>query len=75
MLDNGFVKLTPAIFLNFMSLQEDIPKFVNLRKEIGREKVDGRVGLRRQIKVLVRKGVGSNPTLNNVFFFRLIFHP
>ena len=25
---------------------------------------DGRVGLRRQIKVLVRKGVGSNPTLN-----------
>ena len=25
----------------------------------------GRVGLRRQIKVLVRKGVGSNPTVNN----------
>ncbi|CAK7337798.1 unnamed protein product, partial [Dovyalis caffra] len=25
---------------------------------------NGRVGLRRQIKVLVRKGVGSNPTLN-----------
>nr|PNR57443.1 hypothetical protein PHYPA_004437 [Physcomitrium patens] len=24
----------------------------------------GRVGLRRQIKVLVRKGVGSNPTVN-----------
>ena len=29
---------------------------------------DGRVGLRRQIKVLVRKGVGSNPTLNTIFF-------
>ncbi|AES82692.1 hypothetical protein MTR_7g116310 [Medicago truncatula] len=30
---------------------------------------DGRVGLRRQIKVLVRKGVGSNPTLNISFIF------
>jgi hypothetical protein len=29
---------------------------------------DGRVGLRRQIKVLVRKGVGSNPTLVKLFF-------
>ena len=29
---------------------------------------DGRVGLRCQIKVLVRKGVGSNPTLNNLFY-------
>ena len=26
-------------------------------------RLDGRVGLRGQIKVLVRKGVGSNPTL------------
>ena len=32
---------------------------------------DGRVGLRRQIKVLVRKGVGSNPTLNN---YHLLFY-
>jgi hypothetical protein len=30
---------------------------------------DGRVGLRRQIKVLVRKGVGSNPTLVKLFFY------
>ena len=29
---------------------------------------DGRVGLRRQIKALVRKGVGSNPTLVKLFF-------
>ena len=27
----------------------------------------GRVGLRRQIKVLVRKGVGSNPTVNKYY--------
>jgi hypothetical protein len=33
---------------------------------------DGRVGLRRQIKVLVRKGVGSNPTLVIIsVFFKL----
>ena len=34
---------------------------------------DGRVGLRRQIKVLVRKGVGSNPTLvKTCYFFRIV---
>ena len=32
------------------------------------QRSDGRVGLRRQIKVLVRKGVGSNPTLVITFF-------
>lgn len=36
---------------------------------------DGRVGLRRQIKVLVRKGVGSNPTLHtcSLRFLMLFF--
>jgi hypothetical protein len=28
---------------------------------------DGRVGLRRQFQVLVRKGMGSNPILDNYF--------
>jgi hypothetical protein len=30
---------------------------------------DGRVGLRRQFQVLVRKGMGSNPILDNSFSF------
>ena len=30
---------------------------------------DGRVGLRRQFQVLVRKGMGSNPILDNPKFF------
>ena len=30
---------------------------------------DGRVGLRRQFQVLVRKGMGSNPILDNPFFY------
>ena len=29
---------------------------------------DGRVGLRRQFQVLVRKGMGSNPILDNLYF-------
>ena len=29
---------------------------------------DGRVGLRRQFQVLVRKGMGSNPILDMIFF-------
>ena len=34
---------------------------------------ENRVGLRCQIKVLVQKGVGSNPTLNNLFFMFFFF--
>ena len=30
---------------------------------------DGRVGLRRQFQVLVRKGMGSNPILDRIFLF------
>ena len=30
---------------------------------------DGRVGLRRQFQVLVRKGMGSNPILDSCFLF------
>ena len=30
---------------------------------------DGRVGLRRQFQVLVRKGMGSNPILDKTLFF------
>lgn len=29
---------------------------------------DGRVGLRRQFQVLVRKGMGSNPILDSIVF-------
>jgi hypothetical protein len=32
---------------------------------------DGRVGLRRQFQVLVRKGMGSNPILDMTFFNQL----
>ena len=39
-------------------------RMVNIPLQILNNSWDGRVGLRRQIKVLVRKGVGSNPTLN-----------
>jgi hypothetical protein len=34
---------------------------------------DGRAGLRRWIKVPVRKGVGSNPTSHNNFFDLFLF--
>ena len=34
---------------------------------------DGRVGLRRQFQVLVRKGMGSNPILDKLFFSYLEF--
>ena len=34
---------------------------------------DGRVGLRRQFQVLVRKGMGSNPILDKLLFSYLEF--
>ncbi|KAG4979932.1 hypothetical protein JHK85_033890 [Glycine max] len=41
------------------------PQVLEMPATINDAQTYGRVGLRRQIKVLVRKGVGSNPTLNN----------
>jgi hypothetical protein len=35
---------------------------------------DGRVGLRRQFQVLVRKGMGSNPILDNPYFYFCFVH-
>ena len=38
----------------------------------GNKGQDGRVGLRRQFQVLVRKGMGSNPILDISFFINRI---
>jgi hypothetical protein len=60
--------------MNFSYISTNIIKFVlkNFRK-VATKSGDGRVGLRRQIKVLVRKGVGSNPTLHNTIFLFFLF--
>ena len=57
-----------TLVLTNLSIAHRVYKINNYKKHTNKG-WDGRVGLRRQIKVLVRKGVGSNPTLNKTFCF------